>query len=69
MRADADAVVEDLRELQSDAELAKVRQRLGREEEAIGMRMGDLFATAKAHRDLDLAESTGCSTTRPARAR
>ena len=65
MRADADALVEDLRELQSDAELAKVRQRLGRQEEAIGMRMGDLFAMAKAHRDLDRAEVDRLLDTRP----
>ena len=42
--------------LQSDAELVKVRTRLETGEEAIGVRMGDLFATAKAHTDLSLDE-------------
>ena len=44
----------DLEQRQSDTELAKVRKRLGPDEAAIGVRMGDLFATAKAHTDLDL---------------
>ena len=54
MAADADTVVWQLEQLQSDSELAKVRKRLGPGEAAIGIRMGDLFATAKAHTDLDL---------------
>ena len=56
MAADAAAVVRDLEGLQSDSELAKVRRRLDPGEAAIGIRMGDLFATAKAHTDLELAE-------------
>ena len=56
MAADAVTVTRQLEELQSDTELAKVRQRLGAGEPAIGVRMGDLFATAKAHTDLDLVE-------------
>ena len=53
---DADTVVWQLEQLQSDSELAKVRKRLGPDEAAIGIRMRDLFATAKAHTDLDLTE-------------
>ena len=52
----ADDVVAALRRVQSDAELVKVRTRLEPGEEAIGVRMGDLFATAKAHTDLSLDE-------------
>ena len=52
----AAAVVRDLERLQSADELVKVRKRLAADEPAIGMRMGDLFATAKAHTDLDLCE-------------
>jgi 3-methyladenine DNA glycosylase AlkD len=40
----------------SDAGLVEVRKRLAPDEPAIGMAMGDLFAVAKAHRDLPLAE-------------
>ena len=54
MAAEADAVVWQLEQLQSVSELAKVRKRLGPGEAAIGIRMRDLFATAKAHTDLDL---------------
>ena len=54
MAADADTVVWQLEQLQSDSELAKVRKRLGPGEAAIGIRIRDLFATAKAHTDLDL---------------
>ena len=53
---DADTVVRQLEQLQSDTELAKIRKRLGPDESAIGIRMRDLFATAKAHTDLDLTE-------------
>ena len=49
-------VVDDLVRLASETELAKLRKRLPEGEEAIGLRMGDLFAVAKAHRDLPLAE-------------
>ena len=38
------------------AELAKIRRRHDPDEAAIGIRMRDLFATAKAHTDLDLTE-------------
>ena len=54
MAADADAVVRRLEQLQSDSELTKVRKRLAPGEAAIGVRMRDLFATAKAQTDLDL---------------
>ena len=56
MVADADTVVWQLEQLQSDTELAKIRKRLGPNEAAIGVRMRDLFATAKAHTELDLTE-------------
>jgi 3-methyladenine DNA glycosylase AlkD len=52
----ADAVIEQLESHRDERELAKVRNRLGRDEPAIGMRMGALFATAKAFTDLDLGE-------------
>ena len=54
--ASARAVVSELHALRSAAELPKVRKRLAPEEEAFGLRMRDLFATAKAHTGLDLAE-------------
>lgn len=50
------AVVESLRALASDVELAKVRKRLAVDEEPLGLRMGDLFAVARTHRDLPLAD-------------
>jgi 3-methyladenine DNA glycosylase AlkD len=53
---DAAAVVRDLEERQSDAELIKVRNRLDGHEAAIGVRMRDLFAIAKAHANLDLVQ-------------
>ena len=53
---DAAAVVRELEQRQSETELAKVRKRLRPDEPAIGVRMGDLFATAKAHVDLDLVQ-------------
>jgi len=49
-------VVAALEAVRDPDELAKVRTRLAPDEPAIGMRMGDLFAVAAAHRDLDLAE-------------
>ncbi len=52
----ASQVVGDLVRLASETELAKLRKRLPESEVAIGLRMGDLFAVAKAHRDLPLAE-------------
>ena len=57
-RGDATAVqvVASLRAAQSDIELAKVRKRLAPNEDAIGMRMRDLFDVAKANTDLPLAE-------------
>src|SRR5688572_6511586 len=54
--ATAADVVAALRRVQSDAELVKVRTRLAPDDEAIGVRMGDLFATAKAHADLCVDE-------------
>lgn len=54
--ATADDVVGTLEGLRSDGELAKVRKRLARDEAAFGVRMGDLFATAKSHTDLSLDE-------------
>jgi 3-methyladenine DNA glycosylase AlkD len=53
---DAAAVVRDLEQRQSVTELAKVRKRLHPDEAAIGVRMRDLFATAKAYVNLDLAQ-------------
>ena len=52
----ADAVVTGLETLRDEAELAMVRRRLAPDEPAFGMRMGDLFAVAKAHADLPLDE-------------
>ncbi|MCU1377823.1 MAG: alkylation repair protein [Acidimicrobiales bacterium] len=49
-------VVAALARFQSDAELAKVRKRLAPDEEAIGLRMRDLFDTAKTHTGLTLDE-------------
>jgi 3-methyladenine DNA glycosylase AlkD len=49
-------VVAELLELRSDAELLKVRNRLPSGEEAFGLRMRDLFETAKAHREMPLDE-------------
>ncbi len=49
-------VVEQLRGHQDDDELPKVRSRLAPDEAAIGMAMRDLFAVAKAHRNLALDE-------------
>jgi 3-methyladenine DNA glycosylase AlkD len=52
----ADGVVAALEALRSEAELVNVRKRLGPDEAAIGLRMRDLFATAKAHERLPLPE-------------
>ena len=52
----ADTVVADLEALASDDELPKVRRRLAPGEPAFGVRMRDLFDTAKAHTDLPLPE-------------
>ena len=52
----ADDIVRQLEGQRSDAELVKVRRRLAPDEPAIGVRMGDLFAIAKAATDLDLDE-------------
>ena len=49
-------VVAALEALQSDAELVTVRKRLPSDEAAIGVRMGQLFASAKDHTDLPLPE-------------
>jgi 3-methyladenine DNA glycosylase AlkD len=52
----AEALVEELRRQSSAAELGKVRQRLGPDEEAFGLRMGTLFEIAKRYTNLDLAD-------------
>lgn len=52
----ASQVVDDLERLASATELAKLRKRLPDGEPAVGLRMGDLFAVARAHRDLPLAD-------------
>ena len=54
--ATADDVVAALIDGRSDVALVNIRKRLAPGEEAIGMRMGDLFATAKTHADLSLDE-------------
>ena len=55
MASEADRVVGELQALASPTELAKLRRRLPPGEEAFGLRMRDLFDTARAHRDLSLA--------------
>ena len=55
MQSSADGLVRELRELANESELAKLRRRLPTGEEAFGLRMRDLFDTARAHRDLPLA--------------
>ncbi len=52
----AEVLVAGLRAESSAPELAKVRQRLGPDEEAFGLRMGTLFEIAKRHTNLPLAE-------------
>lgn len=54
--ATAKDVVAELQALATPAELPKVRQRLSDDEPAFGLRMRDLFDTAKQHTDLDLDE-------------
>lgn len=49
-------VIAELERLRSDTELAKVRKRLPPGEAAIGVRMRDLFDTAKAHEAMALDE-------------
>lgn len=50
----AEQVIEQLRAHATPAELPKVRKRLADDEPAFGLRMRDLFDTAKQHADLDL---------------
>lgn len=52
----ATEVIEQLKALATPAELPKVRKRLAADEPAFGLRMRDLFDTAKAHTDLDLKQ-------------
>lgn len=52
----AAAVVTALESHRDEAELATVRRRLATDEPAIGMRMGDLFATARAYAGLPLGQ-------------
>jgi len=52
----ADAVVAELEQERTEEDLAKVRKRLAEGEEAIGVRMGTLFAIARRHTSLPLSE-------------
>jgi 3-methyladenine DNA glycosylase AlkD len=52
----ADVVVSELEAERSDEALASVRKRIEPDEEAIGVRMGTLFAIARRHTDLPLSE-------------
>lgn len=52
----ATTVIEQLEVLAMPDELPKVRRRLSDSEPAFGLRMRDLFHTAKAHTDLELAQ-------------
>ncbi len=52
----ADAVVAELEQERTEEDLAKVRKRLAEGEEAIGVRMGTLFAIARRHTSLPLPE-------------
>jgi hypothetical protein len=52
----ADGVVAELEQARTEADLTKVRRRLAEGEEAIGVRMGTLFAIAKANTGLPLSE-------------
>jgi 3-methyladenine DNA glycosylase AlkD len=56
MSSDADHLLAELRRLTNPKELEKVRKRLPPGEEAFGLRMGDLFGVARAHRDMPLGE-------------
>lgn len=51
----SDRIVDELRALASDSEIPKLRRHVAADEPVFGLRMGDLFATAKAHRDESLA--------------
>jgi 3-methyladenine DNA glycosylase AlkD len=52
----AAAVVAELEQAATEADLAKVQGRLSNGEAAMGVRMGTLFAVAKAHTGMPLAE-------------
>jgi 3-methyladenine DNA glycosylase AlkD len=52
----ADDLIALLRQMQDDCELEKVRARLVPGEQAIGLRMGDLFEAAKSHQGLPFHE-------------
>jgi len=54
--ATADVVVAELQAERSDDAVTAVRKRLAPDEEAFGVRMGTLFAVAKRHTGLPLAE-------------
>jgi 3-methyladenine DNA glycosylase AlkD len=54
MPSDAEHLLAELRGLANPSELEKVRKRLPPGEEVLGLRMGDLFAAAKRHRDMPL---------------
>jgi 3-methyladenine DNA glycosylase AlkD len=56
MTSESGSIVADLLRLRTDAELVKLRERLPAGEEAFGLRMRDVFDTAKPHRDMPLAE-------------
>jgi len=49
-------IIEELQALAVPTELAKVRKRLSADEPAFGLRMRDVFDTAKSHTDLGLDE-------------
>ena len=52
----ADALVSELQAERTDDALASVRKRIAPDEEAIGVRMGTLFAIAKRHTEMPLSE-------------
>lgn len=52
----ATELIDTLRQLADPAELPKVRKRLAEHEPAFGLRMRDLFDTAKTYTDMELAE-------------
>jgi len=54
MSPEAEDLLAELRRLANPTELEKVRRRLPPAEEAFGLRMRDLFATAKSHRAMSL---------------
>jgi 3-methyladenine DNA glycosylase AlkD len=54
MPTDADDLLAELRRLADPTELEKVRRRLPSGEAVYGLRMRDLFAAAKSHRDMSL---------------